>query len=76
MGFEKIERYTCDMPGCEKTSEKGGKYWTTVTVFAGDQDRGGGTATRHICPGHDASTFGDVLVNTKADSKRMERQRK
>jgi hypothetical protein len=73
MAFEKVERYRCDMPGCEQTSERGGKFWTVVTVNQGDTERDGSPSTRHVCPNHDATGLGQILVNARADSKRFER---
>jgi hypothetical protein len=76
MTLRKVDRITCDFSDCDSASETGAKLWTIIRVIGGDTERDGTPLEKHVCPKHDQLALGQLLVGTKADTKRFERGRK
>ncbi len=71
MTTKKIERFECDVSGCKEISHDGAKGWITLRLRTEQRDGGPLSEEKHVCPEHDQTPIGQVLVELRLDTHRM-----
>ncbi|HZL16197.1 MAG TPA: hypothetical protein VFG23_00500 [Polyangia bacterium] len=71
MTTKTIERFVCDVGASGEISDDGAMNWAMIRLRVSKRDGGSVSEEKHLCPKHDKTPFGELVVGMKLDTNRL-----